>query len=98
MNSSATEVKWPNNALTADNFGGGNPYDKESGFLSEGNFTTAERNAVLPVTHNVFLSNIDTLKNDGGSEYLNYGMIKEHVDNNVNGLRRTVRDSVFYYR
>jgi len=91
LNSSALEIEWLNNKPSLENMINGNDYDKEPGFLSGNNFSIPERNAILPVNHSVLLADMDSMKNDGGTERL----IKTFIDPEVDAYRRNIRDTVF---
>lgn len=96
LNSNKMSVDWIDNEPSLENVSHGNPYNKEPGFLTQNNFSTAEVNAILPVNHNVLLKDIDSIKNDSGSEYIKYGQYGESfINNNANAYKRNLTDSVF---
>jgi chitodextrinase len=67
-NSGVKIIDWiQNNPDEKNVLGGYNPYFAEKGFLADGNFTTEERNAIMPLTHKVLLSNKDISNKDGGT-------------------------------
>jgi len=103
LNSSESTVPWIQNAPSKNNVMY-NPYDTEKGFLADGNFTAAERNAIKPVTHKALLSETDKAKKEGGTELHKYegyyttrydNFIKEAVQNYDKAYYKNVTDSVF---
>ncbi|WP_127837519.1 DUF6273 domain-containing protein [Clostridium prolinivorans] len=86
LNSSDKKVKYstqaPNSKAVHTN-----PYADEPGFLS--NFTQAELNLILPVTHKTILSDLDKHMRDGGT-------VKDHVYNENIGDWVQNYDDVYY--
>lgn len=62
----AEHLRLQYNYSTGEDGPGYNPYDKESGFLS--NFTKAEQDVIAPYEHDVILSEVDKDIRTGGSE------------------------------
>lgn len=88
LNSADKKIKWKMNEPSAENLWCGfNPYNEESGFLSDDNFTGAERRAIKSVTRRLTLSEYDRDKAIGGSEYHRY-------DRNIDSLYNY--DKVYY--
>ena len=71
LNSYKAEVSWINNPPSEDNVNQ-NPYDKEKGFLADGNFTEKERSLMTPVKHKTLLNSIDYKKANTGSQAQNW--------------------------
>jgi chitodextrinase len=75
---------------------GKNGYDKEKGFLADGNFTVTERQLMKTASHDVILSNADLAKKDGGSELLkneqNLSLVSSNYDS---AYYQRVSDRVF---
>lgn len=83
LNSSEKNIQWIKNPPSADNvFFKRNPYDKEAGFLADGNFTQTERALIKPVKHKVLLGSQDINKKEGGTEaYIEASDLDKNYDN-----------------
>ncbi len=70
------EIKWiqnppnKNNVFNFDEEERNFAYDKEKGFLADGNFIEDERNIIKPVLHKTLLSETDEDKKEGGKSIL----------------------------
>lgn len=72
------------------------PYDKEKGFLSDGNFTELERRMIKPVLHKSLLSEHDISLKTGGSEPYKVLTSTLYIDDNYySAYYMMVEDSVF---
>lgn len=98
LNSSEAKIKWLQNAPNEKNLNNGdNAYADEKGFLADGNFTAVERKFIKPVKRQVFLSEVDIKKAEGGSEYYLYdGHMQDIVQNYDSAYYHTVTDNVFF--
>jgi hypothetical protein len=93
----AGAISWVQNPPTATNCFGDNGYDTEKGFLADGNFSTAERNAIKPVNRRVPLSYYDENLKEGGTTYYNYhSTINEAVIDYDQLYYHNLTDSVFF--
>jgi hypothetical protein len=101
LNSEATagNVIWPDGCPPIENqqWYGWNDYAKEKGFLSEGNFTKSEREAIKSVTQKSILGLLDeAVLKDGGSEILDLNnQIYEVVQNFDEAYYHNVTDKMF---
>lgn len=104
LNSSenAGEIKWIQNPPNEDNIftvmdGEKNfAYDKEKGFLADGNFTEAERGLIHPVLHKTLLCELDMDKKTGGTtKHIANGDISSAVGNYDDAYYENVEDKVF---
>ena len=86
LNSSDVKVKYSTQAPTSSAVHN-NPYAEEPGFLS--NFSAAERNNILPVTHKTILTDMDKGEKDGGT-------VKDHIYNENIGDWVQNYDDVYY--
>jgi hypothetical protein len=72
LNSDDRVVQWTNTAPSKEYiYPESTPYDKEKGFLADGNFSALQRAMIKPITHRVVLSRDDAdipEKKDGGQE------------------------------
>jgi hypothetical protein len=69
LNSSESSINWWQNAPSKDKLSdGNNEYANETGFLSNDNFSDAERNMIYPFSHKIMLSYHDISKSDGGNK------------------------------
>lgn len=98
LNSSDEIINWTQNPPSADNVCNKLlPYDKEKGFLADGNFTEEERNIIKPITHKVLLTDIDKEKRDGGIERHGHSYdISDVVQNYDQAYYKNVTDKVFF--
>lgn len=103
LNSSEQTIQWIQNPP---------PYYEEAGFLSNGNFTQAQRDVIKPITHNVLLSYRDGNLAEGGTHFYRstpymkiYGegefysnwLMEELVQSSYEGAyHHTVTDKVFF--
>lgn len=95
LNSSDESIKWIQNPPNASNTSD-NAYDKEKGFLAQGNFTIEDRNAIKTVTNKVLLADNKMSKRDGGTEaYKNHRDIEEAVKNYDRAYYKNYDDRVF---
>ncbi|MGL5258328.1 MAG: DUF6273 domain-containing protein, partial [Proteocatella sp.] len=104
LNSSenAGEIKWIQNPPNKDNIftvmdGEKNfAYDKEKGFLADGNFTEAERGIIHPVLHKTLLCELDMDKKTGGTtKHIANVDISSAVGNYDDAYYENVEDKVF---
>jgi hypothetical protein len=87
LNSSDEQIDWIQNPPS---------YEKEKGFLADGNFTEEERNFIKPRTHKVILAGVDKDDKDGGSEQHEYeGSINTVVQNYNTAWYQMLEDWVF---
>ncbi|MTI58163.1 DUF6273 domain-containing protein [Geosporobacter ferrireducens] len=94
----AGTIKWLQNIPSEENmFEGYGPYEEEKGFLADGNFSKAERDAINPITHKSILHRLDISKKDGGLENFQLNSrIEEIVENYDNANYENVEDKVFF--
>ncbi|QUH25553.1 S-layer homology domain-containing protein [Serpentinicella alkaliphila] len=97
LNSSDRSISWLRNPPSIENLRGGtNPYDKEKGFLADGNFTSIERNMIKPSTHKVLLPEEYIDKREGGREGHEYNSeVDDVVQNYENSWYKNITDKVF---
>jgi serine/threonine protein kinase len=89
-------IKWPNNAPTAANLQGDNPYVNEKGFLADGNFSEAERAMIVPLRHEVLLAERDRTYSTAGSEgHLDTESLYDGIGNYEYVWREELEDRVF---
>ena len=70
LNSNEMNVNWTHDAPTQANvYGGYNPYDNETGFLSSENFTVDELDVIKPFSRKVYVNRAEVIrgKYDGGT-------------------------------
>lgn len=67
LNSSENKIIWTNNPPDSNNTSY-NPYDVESGFLSEKNFNITEKNMLMTVSNKTLINQVDINKPHIGSE------------------------------
>jgi serine/threonine protein kinase len=98
LNSTSVTIDWSQNSPSITNMTDkNNSYDKEAGFLSNGNFSSSERKMIKPIIHKVLLAKIDRAQADGGSEIheRNIGKPDVAVWNYDSAFYKNVEDSVF---
>jgi len=104
LNSSknAGEIEWTQNPPNKENIftvmdGEKNfSYDKEKGFLADGNFTEAERRIIKPIFHKSLLCELDIDKKSGGTtKHIANGDISSAVGNYDDAYYENVEDKVF---
>ena len=67
-NNGSNLIDWIQNDPIAENLWlGHNPYNREKGFLADGNFTATERNLIKPLSHKVVIAGVDAAKKEGGT-------------------------------
>lgn len=88
-------IRWSLNAPVTRNLQGGhNPYADEPGFLSDRNFTAAERSLMVPVPQRVLIASADSTKKKGGLAPHVYDAV--HVVQNADSAYYAeIRDRVF---
>lgn len=101
LNSTATagNVAWVDGTVPNDanvDYGKNN-YENEKGFLANGNFTLAERNAIKLVTHKATLGSFDSdkLKTGGTEELKASDNITAVLQNYENSFYHNLTDSIF---
>lgn len=99
LNSDATEIKWKNYPPISSEVGAVkyyDRYDKEKGFLTEGNFSTKDRNAIKPVALKTVITDYDRDIRDGGTEEQIYNDdIAQAVQNYDKAYYMNTVDKVF---
>jgi hypothetical protein len=111
LNSSATQIDWLQKPPTLGNIltyegtedarknPGKLPYADEPGFLSDQNFSEAERAWIIPYEHNVLLDAVDQEDRDGGTlaiaNFIESYDFKKIVENYDNIYYKTLTDRVF---
>lgn len=97
LNSSDMRIVWKQMPPSAANvYYGLNAYDKEKGFLAEGNFTGSEIAAIKTVVHKTLLHDVDKNLKEGGNTYHTYNdIISTVVQNYDSAYYHNVEDKVF---
>lgn len=94
LNSSVEKVSYPYYPPTEDRVMGRQNFEDEPGFLS--NFSDSERTLLIPYTHRVLLSPIDSSLKEGGSEpYLYACDISQSMQNFDKAYYKYSTDKVF---
>lgn len=102
LNSSEKTIAWTQNAPSLANLGQTyhSPYDTETGFLADGNFSAKERALIVPFTHKVMVAEYDANQKDGGTERHaateSQSMITDMLQNyDTTAFFKNVTDTVF---
>lgn len=96
LNSSDDSVAYSHNPPSSS-YVNSNPYDQEPGFLSDGNFTSHERELIQSVTHKTLIDPLDEPVKDGGTEAHVYRTISipNAYQNYESAFYMNVEDHVF---
>ena len=96
-NQGVDAIDWLQNDPSYENMPDGyNHYSQEKGFLAEGNFNAEERALLKSFSHKVALSELDSIKADGGTQNLNYVNDLANVVQNYHGVfYQNIEDRVF---
>ncbi|MCR4429639.1 MAG: DUF6273 domain-containing protein [Tepidanaerobacteraceae bacterium] len=99
LNSEEQVIQWKQNPPSRENlWNGNNAYDAESGFLSDRNFTSFEKELIQETEHKVLLSYLDDGMKDPKSSSLKHiyqAKIDKAVQNYDNARYQIVKDKVF---
>lgn len=96
LNSSKETIRWSQNRPIAEQVQKNNPYNDEPGFLADRNFTEAERQLIIPRTHEVLLSTADfNFKTGGTQEHILETQFKSSMTNYDKSWFQVLTDQVF---